>query len=103
MANNENKTGTEQYAAFMKRIVRSYGRKAKAGELDTTALTQLVELQAMLDEQTRDTVHGLRSLGYSWAEIGDALGMTRAGAFKKYGEAPEGSPRKPGGQPSEMR
>jgi hypothetical protein len=101
--NNEKKTGTEQYARFVGNVIKSYGKKAKAGELDTTSLTQLAELQAILDAQKVEVVHGLRTLGYSWQEIGDALGVTKAAAFKKFGESPEGSPRKPGGQPAELR
>jgi hypothetical protein len=100
---SEKGTGTEQYAAFMARLLRSYGRKARAQELDTTALGQLVELRVLLDEQTRETVHALRVGGYSWQAIGVGLGMTRSAAFKKYGESPEGSPRKVGGQPAHMR
>jgi hypothetical protein len=103
--NTEKRTGTEQYAAFMKRIVRSYGRKATAGELDTTALEQLVELREMLDDQIAETVHALRTSeggAYSWSAIGDALGMTRAAAYKKFGGA-DTDARKAGGQPAELR
>lgn len=101
----EKATGTQQYAAFMKRLARSFGRKAVAGELDTTALEQLVEIRAMLDDQIGEVVHALRTEqggAYSWQQIGDALGMTRAAAYKKYGPS-DNEARKPGGQPTRLR
>jgi hypothetical protein len=103
--NTEKSTGTEQYGQFMRRLLRSYGRKAQAGELDTVALEQLVALRAELDAQIAQTVTALRSEeggAYSWAQIGDALGMTRGAAFNKYGQAGEGA-RKPGGQVAALR
>lgn len=102
---SEKSTGTQQYAAFMKRLARSYGRKAVAGELDTTALEQLVEVRAMVDEQIGEVVHALRTErggAYSWQQIGDALGMTRAAAYKKYGPS-DNEARKQGGQPTHLR
>ena len=101
----EKRTGTEQYAGFVKRLIRSYGRKAAEGDLDTTALEQLREIQTMLDAQIAETVHALRSAeggAYSWQAIGDALGITRAAAYKKFGGA-ETDARKAGGQPSDLR
>jgi hypothetical protein len=101
----DNQTGTQEYQAFTGRILRSYGRKALAGELDTTALEHLAQIRAEVDAQMVATVHALRTEqggAYSWAQIGEALGMTRAAAFKKYGAA-EGEARKPGGQPAHWR
>lgn len=102
---SEKKTGTQEYAAFMKRLLRSYATKSAAGDLDTTALEQLRELRDLLDEQTAATVTALRTEAggaYSWQAIGAALGMTRAAAYKKYGAA-ETDARKVGGQPSHLR
>jgi hypothetical protein len=101
----EKTTGTDQYAAFMRRIVRTYGRKAGAGDLDTTALEQLAELREELDAQIAETVHALRTQtggAYSWRAIGQALGMTRAAALKKYGGT-EADARRVGGQPAHLR
>lgn len=101
----ENGTGTSEYHSFMKRLVRSYGKKAVAGELDTDALRQLAEIQVMLDEQIGEVVRALRTEeggAYSWAQIGEALGITRAAAFKRYGGA-ETDARKAGGQPLHLR
>lgn len=88
------------------RCLRKIGVRVASGDLpDIDALVQLREIQAELDEQTALVVRALRSEaggGHSWAEIGDALGITRAAAFKRYGGA-EGDVRRPGGQPSHLR
>lgn len=100
---SEKRTGTDEYRAFVRRIVRSYGRKAAAGELDTTALEHLEELRQELEAQTAATVRALRCEeggAYSWAQVGDALGMTPAGAYKRFGG--DGA-RRPGGQPAHLR
>lgn len=101
----ERQAGGAKYAAFMKRIARSYGRKALEGELDTSALEHLVEAREMIDQQIEQVVRALRTEeggAYSWSEIGEALGITRAAAYKRYGGS-EGDARKPGGQPSHLR
>lgn len=111
----EKRTGTEDYLKFGTRILRSYGRKARAGELDTTALEHLAALRAVLDAEEVAMVAALRSEAggsYSWAQIGDALGLTRTAAFKRYaaqvdalveaGAVAEAG-RAPGGQPARLR
>jgi len=105
MANTEKTTGTREYCAFMVRVLKSYGKKSAAGDLDLDSLVQLRELRALLEEQTAEVVHGLRSEpggAHSWAEIGDALGMTRAAAYKKFGAA-DTDARKVGGQSGHLR
>lgn len=103
----EKQTGTEEYGKFMQRLLRSYGRKAKEGELDITALEQLADIQKQLDEQTAETVMALRAEGESWERIGAALGITKSAAYKRFKgrpgvEDPEGA-RKAGGQPGSLR
>ena len=104
--NEHKKTGTSEYHAFMTRLLRSYGRKAKEGQLDSTALAQLTEIQAMLEEQIAETVAALRSeVGgqHSWAEIADGLGITRSAAFKRYSHLDSKDVRTVGGQPARLR
>lgn len=101
--NTEKRTGTDEYMKFAKRVLRSYGKRAAEGDLDVTALEHLADIQAMLEAQTTATVVALRSTGVSWREVGDALGITRAAAFKRYGHLDPADARKPGGQPSHMR
>ena len=106
MTNTEKRTGTEEYAKFTQRMVRSYGRKALAGEIDVTALEYLEDLRREVEAQQAATVAALRTETggqYSWAAIGDALGITRAAAFKRYGHLDSTEARKPGGQPAHLR
>lgn len=82
----DSKTGSARYHAFQKRLIRMYHKRAMEGELDITALEQLRELQQMLDEQTGEVVRALNAQGFSWKAIGDALGIDRSNAAKKYGK-----------------
>jgi hypothetical protein len=98
-------TGTDEYARMMARLLRSYPKLAKAGELDTTSLEHLAAIRSLVDDTIGEVVHALRSEAggsYSWSAVGDALGITRAAAFKKYGAA-DSDARRPGGQPAELR
>lgn len=88
------------------RCLRKFGPRVASGHLpDIDALVQLRQIQEELDEQTAQVVRALRSEAggsHSWAEIGAALGITRAAAFKRYGGA-ETDARRVGGQPSNLR
>lgn len=97
--------GTDHYARFVARIMRAYGRQAAAGELDPTALTQLVMLRDEVEQQIAATVTALRSTeggSYSWSAVGEALGITREAAHRKFSRFGAGG-RRPGGQPSALR
>lgn len=104
--NAEKRTGTEQYGAFMARLLKSYGRRAAEGELDYSSLEQLADLQALLDEQIGVVVAALRAQdngAASWRQIGESLGITRAAAFKRYGHLDPTDTRHKGGQPAHLR
>lgn len=47
-------------------------------------LTALTELNHIIEEEKRAHVRMARSLGHSWATIGDALGVTKQAAQKRY-------------------
>ena len=109
-SNGHKSTGTQEYARFMSRLMRSYGKKARASlhdpevEFDVTALEQLNEIQAELDATFDEVVAVMRQHQYSWAQIGRELGITRAAAFKRYGHLDvQGSVRVAGGQPGHLR
>jgi hypothetical protein len=91
----------DAYAAFVRRAIRAYGRRVALGDLD--ALRELVDLGDELRAATNAAVAGLRDEpnAYSWQRIADELGVTRQAAMMRWPDAP--SPRKPGGQPSELR
>lgn len=103
---SEKRSGTDEYARFVKRCIRAIGRRVMAGDLPSVdSLVQLREIREDVDARTAEVVHALRSEAggaHSWAEIGEALGVTRAAAFKKYGAA-ETDARQAGGQPARLR
>jgi hypothetical protein len=78
-------TATE-FAAFGRRIIRAHGRRVAAG--DIAALGSLAALSTELDAAMADAVTRLRAdHGYSWADIGRELGITRAAACNRFGGA----------------
>ncbi|WP_412753775.1 hypothetical protein [Krasilnikovia sp. M28-CT-15] len=73
----------DEYAAFVRRIVRAYARRIASGDIE--ALADMTGLSALLDEAITDAVTGLRSHGYSWADIGARLGISRQAAQQRWG------------------
>lgn len=71
------------YAAFTKRIITAYSRRVAAGDIE--AITDLVNLADRVDEAIAYAIGGLREYGYSWADIGDRLGVTRQAAQQRWG------------------
>jgi hypothetical protein len=77
-------TENDEYIAFLKRIVRAYGRRVAAGDID--ALAGLAAMADQLDAAMQHGINGLRDAGYSWAQIGAQLGITRQGAQQRWGD-----------------
>ncbi len=75
----------DDYAAFARRILRAYARRVAGGDVE--ALTLMLGLSAELDTAIGQAVTGLRAFGYSWAEIGSRLGVTRQAAQQRWGDA----------------
>ncbi len=73
----------DEFAAFAARIVRAYARRVASGDVE--ALTSMVRLSGALDAAIADAVAGLRTVGYSWAEIGQRLGISRQAAQQRWG------------------
>ena len=73
----------DEYAAFARRILRAYARRVAAGDID--AITRLSALADETDTAIRHAITGLRGHGYSWAEIGTRLGVTRQAAQQHWG------------------
>jgi hypothetical protein len=73
----------DEYAAFVRRIIRAYARRIATGDVE--ALTDMVALSSLLDESIGEAVIGLRAHGYSWAEIGSRLGISRQAAQQRWG------------------
>jgi len=73
----------DEYAAFTRRILRSYARRVATGDIE--ALTRMTALADDVETAIRNAVIGLREHGYSWADIGTRLGVTRQAAQQRWG------------------
>jgi hypothetical protein len=73
------------YAAFTRRILRAYARRVADGDVE--ALILMTSLADEIDTAIGQAVTGLRASGYSWAEIGSRLGITRQAAQQRWGQA----------------
>ena len=76
----------DEYAAFARRVLRAYARRVADGDVE--ALTLMLGLSAEIDDAIAQAVTGLRGSGYSWAEIGSRLGITRQAAWQRWGARP---------------
>ena len=77
----------DEYAAFLRRVIRAYSRRVASGDVE--AIAAMNRLAIDLEEATRQAITGLRGFGYSWADIAMRLGITRQGAQQRWGETPE--------------
>jgi len=75
----------DEYAAFVRRILRACSRRVGDGDIEALAL--MLGLAEEIDTATAGAVKGLRACGYSWAEIGSRLGITRQAAQQRWGTA----------------
>ncbi len=73
----------DEYTAFARRVLRAYSRRIASGDVET--LADMVGLQTELETAIRDAVIGLRGFGYSWAEIGARLGVSKQAAQQRWG------------------
>jgi hypothetical protein len=92
----------DEYAAFARRAIKGLSRRiAQQGDVD--ALPLLIELERVVADAIDDAMTGLRHdpWKYSWAQIGDRLGMTRQGVQRRWGHV--GGDRQVGGQPAHLR
>ena len=76
----------DEYVAFARRVLRAYARRVADGDVE--ALTLMLGLSADIDDAIAQAVTGLRGSGYSWAEIGSRLGITRQAAQQRWGARP---------------
>lgn len=64
-------------------FIRAAGRQAI--ESDPAGLAELLALSDVLDSAVSEAVAGLRAAGFSWAEIGAGVGITRQTAHERWG------------------
>ena len=73
----------DEYASFARRVLRAYARRIATGDID--ALAAMTDLSEEIDTAISQAVTGLRAFGYSWADIGTRLGITRQAAQQRWG------------------
>jgi hypothetical protein len=73
----------DQYAAFLRRVVRAYSRRV--GDGDVEALDDMLAVARELDIAIDAAVTSLKRFGYSWAEIAARIGVTRQAAQQRWG------------------
>ncbi len=77
-------TEADKYGAFVRRIMRAYGRRV--ADRDIEGLQGLATLRTELDAQIAETAKALQAQGYSWAEIGRVLGVSKQAAQQRFGK-----------------
>ena len=80
----------DEYSTFARRVIRAYSRRVAAGDVD--AIAAMIQTAADLDEAIHQAVIGLRRFGYSWAEIGMRLAISRQAAQQRWGDHPTDRP-----------
>ena len=75
----------DEYAAFARRVLRAYARRIAKGDID--AIADLNVLFEDIETALGKAVIGLHLLGYSWADIGKRLGVTRQAAHQRWKDA----------------
>ena len=73
----------DEYGAFVRRVLHAYSRRV--GDGDVEALALMLGLAEEIDTAIAEAVTGLRACGYSWAEIGSRLGITRQAVQQRWG------------------
>lgn len=74
-----------EYAGFVRRIISAHGRRVAEGDIE--GLADLASLRDELDRALHTAVSGLRAEGFSWAQIGRRLGMTKQSAYERWGQS----------------
>ena len=80
----------DEFASFADRVLAVMARRAASG--DPEDLARLREVIDKAEASLGLAVAGLRSQGHSWAQIGQALGMTRQSAWERFSKDPSGQP-----------
>lgn len=72
-----------KYAIFAGRMVRAYRRRIAEGDL--ADLADFAALITLAEHEFGEAVSALRSRGYSWADVGSVLGISRQAAQQRFG------------------
>lgn len=74
-----------EFGAFARRIVRAFSRRVGSGDVE--ALPDLIAFARDVDVAIGAAVRGLREYGYTWAEIGMRLGVSRQVAQERWAKS----------------
>jgi hypothetical protein len=77
------KVENRDYIQFCARAIRAASRRVADGDIE--ALGVLAGLAEELDDAVTAAVNGLRTEGYSWAEIGHQLDISKQAAHERWG------------------
>jgi hypothetical protein len=77
----------QDYAAFSRRVIRAAARRIAAGDVEE--LAHLLGLEREVQCAIQIAVNGLRAQGYSWADIGLRIGITRQAAHQRWATTEE--------------
>jgi len=79
---------TEEYLGMVRRVLTALG--GRVGDADLAMFAGLAGLAGVVDELLAGTARQLHDdHGYSWTEIGAALGVTRQAARQRFSRQPE--------------
>lgn len=70
------------YFKMLERMIRAGGKRA--GRADEIELKTFYLLKNKIEEETKKAVQSQMDQGKSWSDIGEALGISRQAAFKKF-------------------
>jgi hypothetical protein len=76
---------TPEYAVFVEKSMATWGLRVADG--DPSDLTRLRDFRRLHDDAVRVGARGLHATGVSWTEIAAAVGITRQGALKQWGNS----------------
>ena len=63
--------------------LRAYSRRVAAADVES--LAHMISLADEINDAIAQVVSGLQDAGYTWAEIGSRLGITRQAAQQRWG------------------
>ena len=58
----------------------------RVGDGDVEGLVLMLDLAEEIDAAIAEAVKGLRTCGYSWAEVGSRVGINRQAAQQRWGQ-----------------
>lgn len=73
---------TLDYLKMVARMIRA-GRN-RVANADEHELRAFYKLKQTMDSALEEAINGQLQEGKSWQDIGDALGMSRQGAFRRF-------------------